>query len=278
MKCAHLRIVVPNENKSKKRKPMHQTLSRGDLLFASSNAKVYHATHLPTNTAVVWKKSKYFSSENDIFRELEKMQKTRRLAIVKFFDGWVDDKKHVHTILEFAGKDLLTYLQPGNTTSCQSMLEFLKGVSEALLVLLELGYVHRDITLENILVHHGTCLLCDFGLSAPVLPLRVYEMTGKANYIAPELYCRTMQYDGYDISLADVFSLGICAFACLVGRFPATVEDMMKHPSLDALLFGFPEFANLPATIRDLLLGMLQINPKNRLSMQSVFAKCLIYI
>ena len=79
------------------------------------------------------------------------------------------------------------------------------------------GIVHRDVTLDNILIERasGRVLLADFGIAAEVDRPDQGPLLGTPAYLAPELI------RGEPASPAsDIYALGITAWTMLTGRFP----------------------------------------------------------
>tara|TARA_B110000858_G_scaffold52213_1_gene60465 strand:+ start:293 stop:1375 length:1083 start_codon:yes stop_codon:yes gene_type:complete len=152
-----------------------------------------------------------------------------------------------------------------------------------------LGVVHRDLKLENLLLDapNGNAKICDFGLShvfkqRPDGSFATNKLTrccGTTTYMPPEILA-SMPYDGF---LADVWSFGVCLFAMCAGFFPLeiarTCDPLFQQLSIAQqqgistveTIFGFYE-RQCPFTpaLAELLDGMLQINPRHRISMSGV--------
>jgi len=153
----------------------------------------------------------------------------------------------------------------------------------------EKGVVHRDLKLENVLLHDDHCKVCDFGLAHvhepdpdkphqfKRVPLR--EVCGSKSYCAPEVLAGR----GYAGEPADVWSCGICLFAMLAGFFPldeASGSDWrferVKMAAAHAMsathtIFGFYERpCTLTREVTDLIDGMLIVDPARRLTVQEV--------
>jgi len=151
------------------------------------------------------------------------------------------------------------------------------------------GVVHRDLKLENVLLHEDQCKVCDFGLAHvydpdpekpdqfKLTPLR--EVCGSKSYCAPEV----LEGKGYDGFPYDMWSCGICLFAMLAGFFPldeASGADwryervkMAASQQLSAThtIFGFYERpCVLSQEVTDLIDGMLVVTPSQRLTVQQV--------
>ncbi|MES2306254.1 MAG: serine/threonine-protein kinase [Gemmatimonadota bacterium] len=85
-----------------------------------------------------------------------------------------------------------------------------------------MGIVHRDVTLDNILLERSTgrALLADFGIAAEVDRADHGPLLGTPAYLAPELI------RGESAGPAsDIYALGITAWTILAGRFPFDGDD-----------------------------------------------------
>lgn len=152
-----------------------------------------------------------------------------------------------------------------------------------------LGVAHRDLKLENLLLDapNGNVKICDFGLAhvferrpdGSFATTKLTRCCGTKSYTPPEVLAG-MPYDGF---LVDVWSLGVCLFAMCAGFFPLEVARtcdwrfqrlyiaQQEGRSTVETIFGFYE-RQCPFTpaLAELLDGMLQINPRRRISMSRV--------
>ncbi len=93
-----------------------------------------------------------------------------------------------------------------------------------------MGVLHRDVTLDNILVERttGRAVLVDFGIAAEIERDDALPLIGTPAYIAPELV-----EGAAPSALSDLYALGICAWTMLAGRFPFSGDDsaavLMQH-------------------------------------------------
>lgn len=126
----------------------------------------------------------------------------------------------MHLVLEYCGHgDLYSHVSEFQLTTKQ-VLRYFGQVVGGLNHLHQLGYAHRDLSLENILLNgEDECKLCDFGLVWPVDDVSS-ETVGKSFYLAPEVF----RSESYVPRYADMWSLGILLFIMVTGVPP------FEHP------------------------------------------------
>lgn len=188
--------------------------------------------------------------------------------------------------------DTATALTEGETR--RFMRQLLAGVAHCH----SRGVAHLDLKLENVLLNSDDAIkIIDFGLShryaalegaASALipqanwnrsvPLR--QICGSKSYAAPEVL-GGVGYDGFE---ADMWSLGVCAFALLTGFFPlaeATADDwrfgrlqrtqQLGRSTVETVFSWYRRpTGHLSPEVIQLLDGMLTINPARRMTMQQV--------
>ncbi|MEE6509039.1 hypothetical protein FKM82_023902 [Ascaphus truei] len=99
---------------------------------------------------------------------------------------------------------------------------FAAELVSVLVYLHDVGIIHRDVKMENVLLdERGHLKLTDFGLSRQ-LPFgeRAYTICGTLQYMAPEV----LSGGPYSHS-ADWWSLGVLLFALSTGEFPVAPEE-----------------------------------------------------
>lgn len=139
---------------------------------------------------------------------------------------------------------------------------------------------HRDLKPENILMtSDGNVKIADFGMAAlhqgPGYKLRT--SCGSPHYAAPELV-KGIQYRG---DRADIWSLGVILFAMLAGRLPFDVDTLPDKDWIPALLNlikrGKYEMEDdFTPGARNLIQKLLQVNPRDRITMEQLWNHPLI--
>lgn len=95
----------------------------------------------------------------------------------------------------------------------------LRDVGWALAHAHAIGIVHRDVTLDNILIERSTgrAMLVDFGIAAEIDRGGEGPLLGTPAFLAPELI-----QGGAPSPQSDLYALGVTAWALLAGRLPFT--------------------------------------------------------
>ncbi|DAZ96247.1 TPA: hypothetical protein N0F65_012550 [Lagenidium giganteum] len=177
-------------------------------------------------------------------------------------------------VMELCEGDLLQRVQasPSGHMLETVSLHCFRQVAQAVHFLHEHDVAHRDLSLENVLVHNGMSKLCDFGLSVPANQV-CDDTVGKAYYMAPEVVAEGK----YDPMAADMWSLGIMLFIMLTGS-PLTPLASLREREFTAFkLFGLRAILDAwgittTASTFSLLEGLLQVEPSRRLSVGDVIA------
>ncbi|KAI9272395.1 kinase-like domain-containing protein [Helicostylum pulchrum] len=142
--------------------------------------------------------------------------------------------------------------------------------------------VHRDLKLENILIHKSkdtnqvVLKITDFGLARVVDPESPLLTTrcGSEEYAAPEIIQQSK--DGYDGRKTDTWSLGIILYALLVGYLPFRY-DARKNERVSQLFYRivraevkWPKDTQLSQQAKDVVKAILDPNPDRRIAIDQI--------
>ncbi|OQR84274.1 protein kinase [Achlya hypogyna] len=181
-----------------------------------------------------------------------------------------------HLVFEFCEKgDLYDLLAKQSRFPRREALAYFEQVVSAIQHLHSIGFAHRDISLENILVDNkDTVKLCDFGLAFPTA-VRSNATVGKPFYMAPEVFAGVE----YDPAAADMWSLGVLFFVLVTGMpiFSVPSEQdagyrVLARQGIKSLLELWHLKMLFTKEQLHLLDGLLQVNPRKRLKINQIGA------
>lgn len=177
-------------------------------------------------------------------------------------------------VMEYVPFSLYRIMTLSLTPSTEERKSYFKQICLAIQFLHGEGIVHRDLKLENIMVDYEGCVkIIDFG-SAVILgsqDAKCHGMGGSEPLMAPEVLAQ-LSYEGLPV---DIWSLGILMYQMFNNsqkpRFPWKTAKPKGDPEFDEYINDQSLF--LQSTLdqgSELLLQLLAINPKSRISIGNV--------
>lgn len=147
--------------------------------------------------------------------------------------------------------------------------KLIKRLLQAVKVLHDQGIAHRDIKPQNLLLQSQDndfdIKLCDFGFAQRVhTPESLTQCIGSPPYVAPEIL-KNIPHD----ERVDLWSVGITSFVLLVGYSPFTQDSReMVCQQIKAGNWSFyrPDWKGISPDAKDLIEGLLQVDPIERMS------------
>ena len=243
-----------------------------DELGNGAFSKVCKAIHKTTGTVYA---VKIFPKDNlsdkgdsDRFqREINAMAFLRHENLVILHDLFWDDK-NFYLILDYcSGGELFEYIVKHDKLDETTSAFIFQQIASALQFCHSYGVAHRDLKPENILIDtFPRVKISDFGLCGYVSETQLMKtFCGSPCYCSPECLCR-VQYDG---RLSDVWSLGVILYAMVTGEHPWNITN--TSIMLRQILKGaFTIPPSISPQCRDLITKMMQVNPKDRISIDSI--------
>jgi serine/threonine protein kinase len=180
----------------------------------------------------------------------------------------------VHVVMELLeGQELVDAIEQHGTYDESDAKIVMGKMLDAIAFMHARGVVHRDLKLENLVLAKpddlSSVTLVDFGLAKALMAReRAENVCGTLSYVAPEALAAGQYGQG-----VDVWALGVAMHALLTGVWPFDDEDedeLMAKIIACELDFEGPsapeEFSWISRDAKDLLRGLLEPNPKHRVT------------
>ena len=206
-------------------------------------------------------------SKRKVMQEVSIIKRTRHPNVVKLYETFESEKHILFSMEMCAGGDLLNYVRKRRKLKEPVAKVLFKQIIEAIGYIHSRSIVHRDIKLDNILLDgKGNVKIGDFGVSRIYTKGQIMkEQCGTPAYIAPEIL-EDKGYKGYGV---DVWSAGVVLYSMLYGSVPFKANNMEElHTMIMSANYTLKE--DVSAEARDVLRGMLEKNPKKRLSIPKI--------
>lgn len=203
---------------------------------------------------------KYLESEIEMNRRIQTWNSPFFTKMIENYDT----HDSIFIVMQFCNQgDLLQYSTNHKLTYDQ-IIEMVFQIGLALKKLHSEKIIHRDLKLENILIHDGLPKLCDFGFSTDnYFPGTVL---GSCLYMAPEL----LAGNGYD-SKVDIWALNTVLYRLLSGGHffkGSTNARLEKNIRKQVFRISYQFTQTWPSDVRDLLEKGYQKNPTCRLDIE----------
>ena len=146
--------------------------------------------------------------------------------IIKLYD-MKKTFNNYYLVLEYCNDgDLDGYVKKRKYLTEEEAIEILCEIINGFHHLFQHKILHRDLKLANILRHDGVTKIADFGFSKILGDENLTEtMLGSPLNMAPEVL-HNLEYS----NKADMYSLGVCYYWMLFGRYPSTKTGRPTTP------------------------------------------------
>jgi calcium-dependent protein kinase len=190
----------------------------------------------------------------------------------------LEDAKALYIVMEkVEGMDLFEMLEQGDKVTVEMARDILRQLLQSMLHLHAHNAVHKDLTLENVMIDispksskspsssPGSVKVIDFDTLeewAPNSP-KAKDVLGTDQYIAQEAYA------GKYTPLSDIFAVGVIAYRLLTGEFP--FHGKIFDDDVGENWVGSPKMAQIRERLR-----VAQIDFSQRVFRENPHAKDLI--
>lgn len=198
-------------------------------------------------------------------REMRVLSRLQHSAVLEAYEV-VEASLYANLVCEYIdGESLRAFAQrqPCHRLQEDVAQRFYRQVVEGVSYCHERLVVHRDLKLENLLLHRGQehVKIIDFGFAAQVASkdTKLRAFCGTPSYMAPEI----IRGEGYSGFCVDVWALGVVVFALLVGSLPfAGRTEMQLYAKIRRGIFTCPDMlGDLP---KRLIKGALRVDGSAR--------------
>jgi serine/threonine protein kinase len=139
------------------------------------------------------------------------------------------------------------------------------GLAEALAVIHAAGIMHRDLKPSNIILTDAGPKVIDFGIARrqdTTGMTKTGMVVGSMGFMAPE------QISGHPGQAADIFAWGVTVAYAASGRSPFGAGN--SHSILYRIMYGEPDIAAVPGSLRPLVEAALTKDPQTRPTAQQL--------
>ncbi|XP_063000462.1 serine/threonine-protein kinase ULK1 isoform X2 [Elgaria multicarinata webbii] len=257
--------------------------SRKDLIGHGAFAVVFKGRHKEKPEVEVAikciNKKNLAKSQTLLGKEIKILKELKHENIVALYD-FQEMANSVYLVMEYCnGGDLADYLHSMRTLSEDTIRLFLQQIAGAMKVLHSKGIIHRDLKPQNILLSFAggkksnpnniRIKIADFGFARYLQNnMMAATLCGSPMYMAPEVIM-SQHYD----AKADLWSIGTIIYQCLTGKAPfqaSSPQDLrLFYEKNKTLMPNIPRETS--AHLRQLLLGLLRRNHKDRMDFDEFF-------
>jgi len=206
----------------------------GEIIFQATYK--YVAVKISSKRAVMQKWASGESRAENPWHEIAAAQLIGReypnlLGIIEA----LEDSDNLYTVMRYCpGGDLYDYIEKHKNRTEEHarycFYQILKGLDQLQIC----GIFHRDLSIENIMLHDDRCVIIDFGmcLKIPVGEDGIRRLIvpqgacGKVRYMTPETFAnRVSNRHPVDGPTGDLWAAGVILFVLLTGKFPYLQPD-----------------------------------------------------
>lgn len=222
------------------------------------------------HTYINWTSSAGYSEGRQQFiNEAKTLASMVKEDAVVGVNDFFEDNNSAYIIMEYVeGYDLRNIVRSqGRPAPVGPLLELLKPVFRALEHLHGKGLIHRDISLDNIMIENGKARLIDFGCARRA----VYDPSG--NTTLKHCFSPIEQYRNEDLGpWTDVYAMAATIYSCITGKLPPPATDRIIR---DEIALPSALGAKLTKKQERALMKALAVLPRDRYQTMEAFGRDL---
>jgi serine/threonine protein kinase len=172
-----------------------------------------------------------------------------------------------YLVMQYVPGPSLADVMPQGSVTLSDVYRWALGICDGMAYAHRQGFVHRDLTLRNIMLDQGVdapsqIKILDFGLAkytGNTVATTRCGFIGTPSYMSPE-----QAVGGSVDARSDIFSFGVCLFGLACGRLPFVAEHPMAvmYQIQNKNDLDFPE--GLPRELVDIICACLEKDPERR--------------
>jgi|SaaInlStandDraft_4_1057021.scaffolds.fasta_scaffold03539_6 serine/threonine protein kinase len=205
------------------------------------------------------------SNEIEMFKKI----KTSKTSHLLKSEGIYEDVHGIYIVCPYYKHDLFTVVQTSGRFKLNTVISYLKQLIEGLTVIHENGYIHGDLSPENILVSSdkNNVVICDYGMIkkiGKIYPKCILGI-GKYGYIPPEFIRRTSM----EITeKQDIYPLGVITYIMIYGSPMYAKFGDIWFDTYHSSAYTFP--SDFPVCVQQIVRNMTNIDPELRPTLKEI--------
>lgn len=228
-------------------------------------SKIYEASHIYLRNSVAIKTLYNPQGINsDIFlREAQSLAIISHENVVKVFDADIFDGIPCIILEHLEGKTLQDELRVYQNLTVDRALDLLEQLGSVLIKQEEKEILHLDIKPANVFIRsNGSFCLFDYGL----VGINESKATNKKPVVGTPAYMPPEQWIGQADNRSDLFSLGMTAWECFVGKQARTFTENSDYYEISKMQIELLTALNpnFPTELSEIITHLTAIHPKDR--------------
>ena len=211
-------------------------------------------------------------------------------GIVTSIDFLEDENLYYHIMELIKGHDMFDFMRSNLSVTESDIKTYFKQIVEAIKFINQHGIVHRDLSLENIMIttdlqikiiDFGMCLRFSLDCADPQeVYLNPQGCVGKQSFVSPEIFENAFAFNPMFV---DIWSVGVVLFAMIAKSLPfglPTRKDVCyRYIAANRLNLLVQHWkVNIHKDAVTLIQAMLQVNAAKRIKFDDVLSHCWLAI